>query len=81
VKLYQAKAETCRQQAALPQNAAVKDRWLKLAEEWSALADIAKKDRPRVLKAKGKPVSLQVHIRAIQIDPSTGRSPTGAANA
>ena len=66
VKLYQAKAETCRQQAALPQNAAVNDRWLKLAEQWSALADIAKKDRPRVRKAWRKPVPLPVHIQAVQ---------------
>ena len=66
VKLHQAKAKTCRQQASLPQNAAVKDRWLKLAEQWLALADIAKKDPRRVRKPWRKPVSLPVHIRAVQ---------------
>lgn len=43
--LYQLNAETCRHQAALPQNAADKDRLLKLSEQWTELAERAKKDR------------------------------------
>jgi len=44
VELYRAKAENCRHQADLPQNAFNRDRWLKLAQQWSALADNAEKD-------------------------------------
>jgi hypothetical protein len=67
-ELYRAKAETCGHQAALPQNAPQKDRWLKLAEQWSALADNAKKDRARARarKAKGKAMSSPVHIQAVR---------------
>jgi hypothetical protein len=65
-EIYRAKAETCRQQAALPQNASQKDRWLKLAEQWSALADNVKKDRTRAGKGKGRAASSAVHIQAIR---------------
>jgi hypothetical protein len=65
-EIYRAKAETARQQAGLPQNASQKDRWLKLAEQWSALADSAKKDRRRVRKAKRRAASSPVHIQAIR---------------
>src|SRR5262249_31181975 len=63
VELYQAKAEACRQQATLRQKSSVKDRWLKLAEQWSALAAKEKKDRPR--SARGETVSSPVHIETI----------------
>ena len=46
VELYRAKAEICRHQADLPQSAPHRDRWLKLAEQWSALADNAEKTGP-----------------------------------
>jgi len=65
-EIYRAKAETCRQQATLPQNAAQRDRWLKLAEQWSALADNAKKERKRMRKAKRKTMSSVVHIQAVR---------------
>jgi len=52
VELYRAKAELCRQQAVLPQNAAQKDRWLKLAEQWSKLADDGNTERPRGRRVK-----------------------------
>ena len=41
-ELYCAKAEECSRQATLPQNAAQKDRLLKLAEEWTNMAKGAK---------------------------------------
>lgn len=46
--IYRANAEACRFQAALPQNADQKGRWLKLADEWTKLAAEAKKDRARI---------------------------------
>ena len=46
--LYKANAEACRQQAALPQNASQQDRLLKLAEQWTNLAEQAKKDSARI---------------------------------
>jgi len=64
VELYEAKAEACRQQAALRQKSSVKDRWLRLAEQWSALAAQAKKDR-RVRKARGETVSPSVHTETV----------------
>jgi len=62
VELYEAKAEACRQQAALRQKSSVKDRWLKLAEQWSALAAKAKTDGP---SARGETVSSPVHIETV----------------
>jgi len=47
-KIYQSKAELCRHQADLPQNASEKQRWLKVANEWSKLADQAKRDPARI---------------------------------
>jgi hypothetical protein len=46
--IYRANAEACRYQATLPQNAAEKDRLFKLADEWTKLAEEAKKDRARL---------------------------------
>jgi len=64
-ELYQAKAEACRKQAALRQKGSVKARWLKLAEQWSALAAQAKNDRPRVRNASGEPASSPVHVATV----------------
>jgi hypothetical protein len=41
LEMYKAKAEICSRQAALLQNGFQRDRLLKLAEQWSKLADEA----------------------------------------
>jgi hypothetical protein len=46
--LYRANAEACRHEADLPQNVPQRDRWLKLDDQWSKMAEEAKKDRRRV---------------------------------
>jgi hypothetical protein len=66
MEMYRRKAEACRHQAALPQNASQKDRWLKLADDWSRLADTAKKDRSRTARTKKREVSSPVHIQAVR---------------
>jgi len=45
--MYQANAELCRQQAALRSDPSEKQRCLVLAEQWTKLAETAKKQRPR----------------------------------
>jgi hypothetical protein len=58
--MYRAKAEACSHQATLPQNAAQRDRWLKLADEWTKLAIEGKKDRGRRVA-----VSPRLHVGRI----------------
>ncbi|HEV7358244.1 MAG TPA: hypothetical protein VGN99_09640, partial [Steroidobacteraceae bacterium] len=48
--IYRAKAEACSRQADLPQNTSERDRWLKLAEQWTKLARQAEHDPAGVSK-------------------------------
>jgi hypothetical protein len=58
-EIYRANAEVCGQQAAVPRNASQRERWIRLAEQWSKLAEGAKKDPARIGRAKhtSRPVS------------------------
>jgi hypothetical protein len=56
--LYKANAEACRHQADLPQNAAQKDRLLKLAGQWTNLAEQAKKDSARIRLPKPLDIAM-----------------------
>jgi hypothetical protein len=56
--LYKANAEACRHQAASPKNAAQKDRLLKLAEQWTNLAEQAKKDSARIRLPKPLDIAI-----------------------
>ena len=51
-EIYRANAEVCSHQAGLPRNASEKERWIKLAKQWSTLAELAKHDRTRIGQAK-----------------------------
>jgi len=42
-EIYRAKAETCRQHAKLAKDASERNRLLKLAEQWSKMAEDAKR--------------------------------------
>jgi hypothetical protein len=60
VALYQSNADACRHQATLLQNASNKERWLKLADQWSKMADEAKRQPARIRGFRGRP-SSQIH--------------------
>ena len=60
--LYKANAEACRHQAALPQNPAQKNRLLKLAEQWTEMAERARKAPARI--GNIKPVDSKSRLYA-----------------
>jgi hypothetical protein len=60
VALYQSNAKECRHQATLPQNESNRDRWLKLADQWSNMADEAKRQPARIRGFRRRP-SSQIH--------------------
>jgi hypothetical protein len=63
--IYRARAEECSHQATLPQNAAHKDRLLKLADEWTKLAMGAKNAPAGTGRAKRVAASFRVHVRSV----------------
>jgi len=63
--IYQAREEACRHQATFPQNAAQKDRLLKLAEQWAEMAERVKKDRAHFDRIKRGAASSRRHLARI----------------
>jgi len=65
-EIYQAKMEACRHQAELAQDDIQKDRWTRLAEQWSKMADETR-------QAAARPVTPMRRSRA-RLNGSLGQS-------
>jgi hypothetical protein len=61
VSIYRANAEACMHQAAFPQNVSQKDQWLKLADEWSEMAEGERRHPTRIRRVRR--LSWKIHSR------------------